>query len=367
MKDIWRKVLYSLLGKIFKNQISDAPIHLNGTEKILIFRYDRIGDMVVSLPSFEFLRTKFPNVQICVLASEKNKFLLENYPYVDSIFILPNNVLKLIKTLFELRKQKFDLIINFVFHKTTKAGILANLIEPKAIKINLGHETRNEIYHKLFNSLVRPDVRWKVPMSEFLLHYLCQIFGLPFEGSFLERYNFWIPPESLAFAEDFFKKTNGKKYLLINITARLKWKSENYRKLAEKIVNIYPDVLIIFVCHPVDSMRLKEIVNGLDGRVYSYSSSNFYNVIALIKYVDIVFTPDTSIVHFANAFKKPIVFVHPASNSTTYEWQPNLSQHIRFSVASKDNFNEIGVERILESIKFFLDQIENENPKPNIN
>lgn len=368
MKELWRKFFYSLLERIFKNRESEMPIKLKGNEKVLIFRYDKIGDMVVSLPSLEFLRIKFPQVQIWVLASTRNKFLLQHYPFVNSTIVLPNNIFKFIWFILHLRRQQFDLIINYVFHKTTKAGLLANLIGPSAIKVNLGHETRNDVYRKLFNCLVNSEVRWKVPMSEFLVHYLCQIFGLPFDKGFTESYNFFIPKESLTFASDFIEKVKGKIYLLINISAgRLKWRSENYKKLAERIRNLYPYVGIIFVCHPSDKKELAKIIKGLNGSVYSYSSSNFYNVIALLKFVDIVFTPDTSIVHFANAFRKVIVFVHPSNNASTYEWQPNLSPHVRLSSSSKKDYNEIGVDEIFESIKFFLDQMEDQKLKLGLN
>lgn len=351
MSDWLRKIFYKILGNIFKNQQLNVPIVVKDKTKILIFRYDKIGDMVVSLPSFEFLRDKLPNSEIWILASERNIFLLNNFAPIDKAIKLPTNKFHILKTLFMLRKQKFNIIINFVFHRTTKAGLLANIISPNAIKINLGHETRNEIYGKLFNVLVNIEKRGNVPMSEFLLHYLSKVFGVSFEREYLLRYNFWIPKESLDLARNFVSSIPKKYFLLVNISARLHWDVQNYKKLVKKIIENCPDIGIIFVFQPSDKKRIETIVNGFKKNVYIFNkSSNFYDVIALIKNVDFVFSPDTSIVHFANAFNKPVVFMCPLNNSYVYEWQPNISPFIQHTATSLKDYNGIQVDEIFQSI-----------------
>ncbi len=355
MSDWLRKIFYKILGKIFKNQQINIPIVIKDQVKILIFRYDKIGDMVVSFPSFEFLRDKLPNSEIWILASERNIFLLNNFASIDKAIKLPTSIFHILKTLFLLRKQKFNIIINFVFHRTTKAGLLANFISPNAIKINLGHETRNEIYCKLFNVLVNTEKRWNVSMSEFLLHYLCSVFGFSFERGYLFRYNFWIPNESLILARDFVRSIPKNYLLLINISARLHWDVEKYKILVKRIIENCPDLGIIFIFHPSDKKRIEKIVNSFQNKIYVFNNNkNFYDVIALIKYIDIVFTPDTSIVHFANAFNKPIVFMCPLNNSYVNEWQPNIPPFAQHMANSKENYKGIQVEEIFQSIRKML-------------
>ena len=72
--------LLKLLTRKKKNNFDIAK-----AKKILFFRYDRIGDMIVTTPVFRELKLANPNVHITVLASNANKDVLTNNPYIDSV------------------------------------------------------------------------------------------------------------------------------------------------------------------------------------------------------------------------------------------------------------------------------------------
>ncbi|MEJ5286410.1 MAG: hypothetical protein CH6_2309 [Candidatus Kapaibacterium sp.] len=356
MGDFSRKIFFTLLGKVFRNKPKSVPLEVSKNAKILIFRYDKIGDMVVSLPSFEFLKEKFHDSEIWVLASPINFFLLENYPYVDHFVVLHKGIFKKIKTLLQLRKVKFDFIINYVFYRTTKAGLWANLINPKAIKVNMGHNTRNEIYSKLFNVLYPISLRGKIPMSELLCQYICWLFGFPYDKEISKSYFINVPPESLETARRFISTVPGSRKILINISARRKWSSENYKRLVSLIIQDFKDLGIIFVAHPSDYETLDEIVQNFNNNVFAFKSGkDFLDAIALVSLVDLVFTPDTSIVHFANAFGKPIAMMYYEKDSYLNEWIPNKSKFICFVSGCSNNYNDISPEDAFEGIKALLE------------
>ena len=56
-------------------------------KKILVFRNDRIGDAVVTLPVLRDLKFNYQGLQIHIVCSEKNKFVFENFPYVDKLIV----------------------------------------------------------------------------------------------------------------------------------------------------------------------------------------------------------------------------------------------------------------------------------------
>lgn len=350
MNDTFRNLFYKILGKIFKNQRVEVPIKFKRNPKILIFRYDKIGDMVVSFPSLELLRDNLPEAEIWILASPINFFLLENYPIIDRFVVLPRNFFKKAQLLIALRKQKFDLIINYVFYRTTKAGVWANLINPKAIKVNVGHQTRNEIYSKLFNVLFPITLRGQVPMSEFLCHYLCWVFGLTFNRDCLKKYSIKIPVKSDEKARKFLSNISYSKKILVNISARKKWSIENYRNFILLAKNDLKEVGLIFVAHPKDFGMLKKIVQRDNRNVFIFDSDeNLFDLVALIRLVDLVFTPDTSIVHFANAFAKPIVMMYYEGDLN--EWLPNNSKCLCLCSKNPDNYYEIKPEYVVKGIK----------------
>ncbi|MFN3306464.1 MAG: glycosyltransferase family 9 protein, partial [Candidatus Kapaibacteriota bacterium] len=242
MNDFLKRVFYLVLGKIFKNNKVEPPISLDSCSKILIFRYDKIGDMVVSIPSFEMLKFYAPHAEIWVLASETNSFLLKNYKSITGFVTYPKVFLKKIKTIFTLRQKKFDVIINFVFYRTTKAGLFANLINPKAIKVTLGHNTRNYLYSKLFNLLFPLSSKQKTTMSEFLCQYLAWIFGFDSKKEFQTCYNFFIPEDSLKIAGQFIDNISHRIKLLVNISGRKKWSIGHYKEFILLVKQNFPEV-----------------------------------------------------------------------------------------------------------------------------
>jgi hypothetical protein len=57
------------------------------SKSVLILKYDRIGDMVVSTPIFRELKLAYPDISISVLASKENRDVIKNNPYIDKIYI----------------------------------------------------------------------------------------------------------------------------------------------------------------------------------------------------------------------------------------------------------------------------------------
>ena len=75
---------------------------LKKSKRVLILKYDRIGDMVVTTPIFRELKTAYPNISISVLASEENKDVIRYNPYIDKIYTnYKNSILKDLSTLLE--------------------------------------------------------------------------------------------------------------------------------------------------------------------------------------------------------------------------------------------------------------------------
>ena len=101
---------------------------------ILFLRYDRIGDMVITTPVFRELKLAYPEINITVLASKANQCVLLNNPYVDRIITNhKNNLLKDLPTLLALRKEKFDVCVEFDHSVIPHSIVRLRIIKPKII------------------------------------------------------------------------------------------------------------------------------------------------------------------------------------------------------------------------------------------
>lgn len=361
ISDIFKRLIYRVFRTVFKNAEIPFPISTVGIEKILVLRYDVVGDMIVSFPAFELLRSSLPQAKIYVLASEKNYKLIQNLPAIDGYFIYPRNFLKRIFLFFplilRLRREHFDLIVNFAFLRTTKAGVIANLIHRKAIKVNIGYETRYELYSALFNIQILPEYRGKYPMSELLCRYVCNLFGWEFKPSSLEVYRLNIPENSVLKAKKFIQSIGYGKKLLINISAQRYWSCSNYTELVQLLTSKFSNLGLIFIGLPKDYKKIRQITRNAKMNVSIYPMTNdIFEVIALVREVDFVFTPDTGVVHIANVYRKPLVILSPYQYSYK-EWMPNLVPFEVLAINNPKNYDEISVDKVFNAIVKLIDRV----------
>ena len=60
-------------------------MEVNEIKKIIISRTDKIGDLLLSIPSFFMARKMFPNAEIMILVRNYNYEIVKNLPYIDRI------------------------------------------------------------------------------------------------------------------------------------------------------------------------------------------------------------------------------------------------------------------------------------------
>ena len=98
---------------------------------------------------------------------------------------------------------------------------------------------------------------------------------------------------------------------------------------------------------------------GLDYVVTSYSTETIIDVAALIEQLDLIITPDTSIVHIASSFDKPIVSIHENNKDSFRLWSP--TSPLSKTVFAKSNYGLIdyNVDEIIKFSSNFIKKLEN--------
>lgn len=82
-------------------------------KKILIVNLLRLGDLVISTPVFFNLKLNIKNIKISTLIRKETSDILQNFPYIDKVFLYSNK-LSLLKYLREFKKH--DCVI-FIMEK----------------------------------------------------------------------------------------------------------------------------------------------------------------------------------------------------------------------------------------------------------
>ena len=138
--------LYIYLKKIFFHDKDIKQI-----KKILIVRFFGFGNLVLALPTIKKISDLFPDAKIYLLTINKNKHLYDAVGFIDkTIYINVNSfkefIVSFIKTVFYLRKEKFDLAVDFeVF-----AYISAFMLYIVGIKKRIGYKIKGYLRGSLY-------------------------------------------------------------------------------------------------------------------------------------------------------------------------------------------------------------------------
>ena len=168
-------------------------------KNILIVRTDRIGDVVLTTPSIQALKEKYPQSKISILVSSQTKDLVEGNPYLDEVMVDDRRNIhrgwggfwKLVK---DIRQRRFDAAI--VFHtkkRTNGACFLAR------IPCRVGYKN-NKFGFLLTHPLV--DTRHKGEKHES--QYCLEVLSFLGIESTIREVTIPLKPESEAWADEIF-------------------------------------------------------------------------------------------------------------------------------------------------------------------
>lgn len=356
-------IAYPFLRLVFRNPVTTLPLELSRVRKLLILRYDRLGDMIVTTPIFRNLKRLHPNVHIGVFTSPANAELIRNNPNVDSIYILHSNWLKLWGEIVRARRDGYDVVLNFIFNRTTSGGILANLIAPRGHKVGQGADK----YQFYFNRLLKLP-RVSEHMVETLSYYIEQVFNIKLPEQEL-TFEMFIDDASKKTVSDFFSLHSLRArdaiaidrvpYLVFNLSA-----TDAVRRISveqAKAIAIHlserEKIRTVLIAAPNDDQMKNEVMRSVDSQsIIVYPEKNqatLLQIASLIEGAVCVITPDTSIIHFASAMQTPVLgFFTPLQGM--HEWLPYKVKHSLVTAEQGQPASSISHEKLLTAIDSFL-------------
>ena len=301
---------------------------IKNARNILFFRYDRIGDMVITTPVFRELKREYPEINISVLASKVNQIVLHNNPYVDKVYInYKNNLFRDLPTLLKLRNKKYDVCVEFDHSVIPHSIARLRIIKPKKI-ISVVKEGRYGVKGselELYDYFTEKSK--DAHFQDIWLNTLSP-FGVSPKS---KQYDLFCTDQQKRKAVDFLLQFQKKIIIGINLEGAIKGKritSDKLKAICRGLYQANKDVQIILLSSPKtyeDVIRLSKNM-GLPYVFSSYKTESILDVAALIQNLQLVITPDTSIVHIASAFNVPVVSIHE-NNDDSYRLFAPKSQY----------------------------------------
>ncbi|WP_418179900.1 lipopolysaccharide heptosyltransferase I [Aliarcobacter lanthieri] len=330
-------------------------------KKIAIIKLSAMGDIIHSMIALQFIKAKYPNIQIDWFVENAFGDILENNPHISNIIKLDLKSIKKdkkeifyqIKLLKKFRKNSYDLIID-------AQGLIKSAIVARLLGNNRAGFNKNSTREKLASYFYTKKI--DIPYDENAILRNCKILSEPlnFEISkdeILDKQAFLFYKNENNIIYEYLKKN--KKNILLVIGAS--WDSKMYSK--EKFAKI---------ASSLDESFLIAWGNEKEKQIAEFISKNSKAIVlpkldlndlkAIVSKVDLVIGNDTGPTHMAWALNIPSITLFGNTPAYRNTYTTSINKTIKSSSVvnpfklNRTDFSiqEIDENKVIETAKGLL-------------
>ena len=299
------------------------------TRSLLLIRFRRIGDIVLTTPSITLLRQRFPDACLTYLVEEPYRRLVEGHPDIDRVLAVPagQSRREFIGLIRAIRRERFDILLDF--HGGPRAAWIT-LGSGALLKIGHAIQGKGFLYHK-----TAPRRGTDVPLHSVENHAgLIRAMGARFDRSDIPPLT--LPPaapEEAVHVDELLLKAGirgGRPPLVVLHlgagNAFRDWGADNEASLAAALLAA-PGPVLALIGGETDRTRETEIAGHvsperllrLAGRL------NLVEIRELISRAALFIGPDSGPMHIAASTSTPIIaYFGPTLPALFGPWRPGL-------------------------------------------
>jgi ADP-heptose:LPS heptosyltransferase len=300
--------------------------------------------MILTTPLFSGLRKIFPSAEIFVLTSKVNNSIASRDENVSGTIIYKKNFISVLRLISKLKQMKFDFWIDT---KDEYSSTSKTLLKFGRYDKSLGFNTRENLFDISLKEFVRGKHTVDINLSP-VVYFDSEAELKQFKPQVS------IPEIISKKYENIFGGTERKR-ILINLSAGAEnryWKTENWLELMHSIDS--GNEIYMISDHKDKHLAEKIEKNYNSGNLLYLQASNIFEVAEIVKCSDVIVTPDTSIVHLASCFNKPIVAMFHNVEWVLQRYAP-LSDTSRIIISNdKDSISDIKVAEVVSALSIIL-------------
>ncbi len=287
--------------------------------KILIFRTDRLGDLILSFPVIENLRLIYPKAQIDMFVSPYTAPLAKLQRNIDNVRTDTFPGFRgLISFILWLRSQKYDIALYLYPRlRLAMAGFLARIPERTG--------TRYRYYSFLFNRRVAIR-RSRSEKHERELNL--QLLQGPTRPQYNVEEGIEVPHEADQRIQQLLSQsgiTHNEPYIILHPGSggsSLNWPMESFAGLAHLLLQ--KGFKLLLTGTDRDRTIIRKIMYTCNGEILDMSGKlDLIHLAALLKQAYLVITNSTGPLHLADAVGTHVVGLYsPVTGALPYRWGP---------------------------------------------
>ncbi len=263
------------------------------TNKVLFITLSNIGDVILTLPCLDILKTIYPQAEFTVMVGPRPKEIFKDNPNIKELIIYDKHspLIEKIKLFNQLKKQRFDMVIDlrntffgaflFAYYKTSPF-----LVIPEHIK----HMKDRHLF------------KLQTPNSQ-----------LP--TSKIQKGTLYIKPEDEAYIKEILKQHNiseTDKIIVVSPGARShikRWDKEGFLKVCQSLIQ-EDKAKIVLVGDIADLPIAEYIAKGIrDNLVNLCAKTTITQLASLFKKALLLITNDSAVLHLGSYLNVPIVAI----------------------------------------------------------
>ena len=267
-------------------------------QKILVIQTAFIGDVVLATALFEKIHVYYPQDQIDFLLRKGNEGLLKDHPFIHEVLIWDkkeNKLKNLFRLLLEIRKRKYDKIINL--QRFASTGILTGFSKAKE-RIGFDKNPFSFLFTKKIPHHFKNDMHEVERNNKLIESFTDAKFNKPKLYPALKNEEEILPYTQTPY---------------ICMFPASVWFTKQYPE--EKwidLINQVPDQFNIYLlggktdmemCERIQGKAINKNVEILTGKL------NFLSSAALMKSAKMNYTNDSAPLHFASATDAPVTAI----------------------------------------------------------
>ncbi len=265
----------------------------------------RIGDMVLATALLRQIKIHFPDTSIDVIALPINSPVIKKHPAVRSILVWDRSLLRRLSVMASLRSKAYDLYLDPKDHRSSTSRLLGRVVMA-AMRIGFNAPGRRKVL-----DISIPDNSLNLSLQMAVRN--CRV---------LEPLGISLPDASvvkpwLVVSDDARKRIASRlpqqsatPMVLLNLSAGDDYRQPSIDQWIAIGRKVADECAMPLVCSAPREIKLALTLCSELG-VPRIETETIDELAALIEAVDGVITPDTSVVHFASGFNKPIVALFP--------------------------------------------------------
>jgi ADP-heptose:LPS heptosyltransferase len=327
--------------------------------KIIALRSGALGDCVVSYPALRLLREHYPNAHITVICDPYSGPILEGSGYVDRVLLMAHKGRKLayLWDLLRLRKEKFDLLIDFQL-----SGRSIFQVALTGAKRRLGLDKKHWTTRMFYTDLGEYD--YSVPAAKRIADTMKPL------GIEATPDDLWVRVQTeerhRKDAKRLLDKSGvTKPYVILQTTTGdreefRRWPTERFAAVADHLTGLGYSVVITSLGN---SEAVNAVIEKASLPIHNLvGSTDLMGLAALLEGASLYVGYQTGPMHLAGAMGTPIVALFDVPNYE-FQWKPMSSAPVRM-LQSKEHpeppgwrMDTVGEDEVIAAIDDILEEV----------